>query len=72
MNLDFLKLPTDEQRLYIEQAAIQRNIPPVIMEKDFFVCWLLSILFKSEFAESLVFKGGHFPIKNIWCNQSVF
>src|SRR3990167_9413143 len=28
------------------------------MEKDFFVCWLLSILFESEFAESLVFKGG--------------
>jgi predicted nucleotidyltransferase component of viral defense system len=28
------------------------------MEKDFFVCWLLSILFESEFADSLVFKGG--------------
>src|SRR5215468_7174793 len=28
------------------------------MEKDFFVCWLLSILFESEFSESLVFKGG--------------
>lgn len=50
MKLDFLKLPSDERRLYIEQAAIQRNISPVIMEKDFFVCWLLSILFESEFA----------------------
>ena len=58
MKLDFLKLPSDERCLYIEQAAIQRNISPVIMEKDFFVCWLLSILFESEFAESLVFKGG--------------
>jgi hypothetical protein len=58
VKLDFLKLPSDERRLYIEQAAIQRNISPVIMEKDFFVCWLLSILFESEFAESLVFKGG--------------
>src|SRR5690349_10751411 len=28
------------------------------MEKDFFVCWLLSILFESQFADSLVFKGG--------------
>ena len=28
------------------------------MEKDFLVCWLLSILFESEFADSLVFKGG--------------
>jgi predicted nucleotidyltransferase component of viral defense system len=58
VNLDFLKLPSDERRLYIEQAAIRRNISPVIMEKDFFVCWLLNILFKSQFADSLVFKGG--------------
>lgn len=58
MKLDFLELPSDERRLYIEQAAIQRNISPVIMEKDFFVCWLLSILFESQFADSLVFKGG--------------
>lgn len=58
MKLDFLKLSSDERRLYIEQAAIQRNISPVIMEKDFFVCWLLSILFESQFADNLVFKGG--------------
>lgn len=58
MKFDFIKLPSDERRLYIEQAAIQRNIDPVIIEKDFFVCWLLSILFKSQFADRLVFKGG--------------
>lgn len=28
------------------------------MEKDFFVCLLLNILFESKFADSLVFKGG--------------
>lgn len=58
MKLEFLELPSDERRLYIEQAAIQRNVSPVIMEKDFWVCWLLDILFQSEFANSLVFKGG--------------
>lgn len=58
MKLDFLKLSSDERRLYIEQAAFQRNVSPVIMEKDFWVCWLLNILFKSKFADSLVFKGG--------------
>lgn len=31
---------------------------PVILEKDFWVSWLLGILFESEFAGSLVFKGG--------------
>jgi len=58
MKLAFLQLPAEERRLYIEQAATRRNVSPVIMEKDFWVCWLLGILFESEFAGSLVFKGG--------------
>jgi len=58
MNIEFLKFPSNERRLYIEQAAIQKNVSPVILEKDFFVCLLLRILFESEFAGSLVFKGG--------------
>ena len=58
MNLGFFKLPPNERRLYIEQAALRRNVSPVVMEKDFWVCWLLGILFESEFAGSLVFKGG--------------
>jgi len=58
MRLYFLELPEGERRLYIEQAAIRRNVSPVILEKDFWVCWLLGIIFESEFAGSLVFKGG--------------
>jgi hypothetical protein len=58
MKLGFLALPEDERRLYIEQAAIRRSLSPIILEKDFWVCWLLGILFESEFAGSLVFKGG--------------
>ena len=58
MKLGFLDLPADERRLYIEQAAVRRNVSPVVLEKDFWVCWLLGVLFESEFAGSLVFKGG--------------
>ena len=58
MRLGFLDLPDDERRLFISQAAVQRNVSPVVLEKDFWVCWLLGVLFKSEFASSLVFKGG--------------
>ena len=58
MRLSFLELPPSERRLYIEQGATRRNVSPVILEKDFWVCWLLGILFESEFAGSLVFKGG--------------
>ncbi len=58
MKLNFLDLPADERRLYLEQAALRRNVSAVLLEKDFWVCWLLGILFESEFADSLVFKGG--------------
>jgi Nucleotidyl transferase AbiEii toxin, Type IV TA system len=58
MKLGFLELPPAERRLYLEQSAIRRNLSPVILEKDFWVCWLLGVLFESEFADSLVFKGG--------------
>lgn len=58
MNLGFLELPDSERRLYIEQAAVRRDASAVVLEKDFWVCWLLSLLFESEFRNSLVFKGG--------------
>lgn len=58
MRLEFLRLPADERRVYIEQAAVLKDVPPLILEKDFWVCWTLGVLFASEFADSLVFKGG--------------
>ena len=58
MKLSFLDLQPQERRLYIEQAAVRRNVSAVVIEKDFWVCWLLGILFGSEFSGSLVFKGG--------------
>jgi hypothetical protein len=56
MKLGFLELPAEERRLYIEQAAARRSVSPVMLEKDFWVCWLLGILFESEFGGNLVFK----------------
>jgi hypothetical protein len=58
MKLGFLELSLDERRVYFEQASLRRNVSAVILEKDFWVCWLLAILFDSEFASALVFKGG--------------
>jgi len=54
----FLNLTPDDRRLVFEQAAVRTNLSPVILEKDYWVCWLLGALFESDFAESLVFKGG--------------
>lgn len=58
MRLGFLELPAEERRLYIEQAAARRNVSAVMLEKDFWVSWLLGVLFGSDFGGALVFKGG--------------
>ncbi len=59
MHLAFLKLSADERGLYLQQAALNRGLHPSIMEKDFWVCWLLGVLFSHpEFKDILVFKGG--------------
>ena len=49
MRLSFLELPGHERRLYFEQAAARRGLSAVVLEKDFWVCWLLDVLFRSEF-----------------------
>ena len=58
MRLEFLRLSPDERRVYIEEAAVRKNLLPVIIEKDFWVSWMLGILFASEFSDAFVFKGG--------------
>lgn len=58
MNLGFLGLPPAERKVYIEEAASRRALSPVLLEKDFWVCWMLGVLFRASFSDSIVFKGG--------------
>jgi len=58
VRLKFFTLPESERRLYVEEAAARRNVPPVMLEKDFWVCWVLAVLFGSSVRDVLVFKGG--------------
>ena len=58
MNLEFLTLPRDERNEIITECSARLGVPAVITEKDFWVCWMLGVLFQSSFADSLVFKGG--------------
>ena len=58
MMLAFLELAAGERKVYIDEAAARLGLAPVIVEKDFWVCWLLSILFQSSFRDAIVFKGG--------------
>ncbi|MCK9391269.1 MAG: nucleotidyl transferase AbiEii/AbiGii toxin family protein [Syntrophales bacterium] len=55
----FIKIPNNEQQLYFEQAQSRLGLPPVSIEKDFWVCWTLWKLFNlPEWGKQLVFKGG--------------
>lgn len=44
MTLAFLELPAGERKVYIDEAAARRGLAPVIVEKDFWVCWLRRFL----------------------------
>lgn len=55
----FLKQAVEERRAVFEEAANRLGLPAVSVEKDFWVCWTLGVLFGLEgIGESLVFKGG--------------
>lgn len=54
----FLSLPETHRRDAIIQTAAQLHMEPAAVEKDFWVCWVLQRLFRSELADSIIFKGG--------------
>lgn len=56
---NFARLGADDRRAFITEAASRRNLTPVIIEKDFWVCWTLRRLTRSEdLAGHITFKGG--------------
>jgi len=52
----FLDLPLEEQKLLLSAAEERLGFPDYIVEKDFWVCWILEQLF--ELPLQMVFKGG--------------
>ncbi len=55
----FVSLDIKDKRAYFEVAAANLNIMPQLIEKDFWVCWILKILFSlPETGTHLTFKGG--------------
>lgn len=50
---------TDEQKLQIlEQVENSIGLPAFVVEKDWWVCAVLKAVFQSEYADSVIFKGG--------------
>ena len=55
----FVSLDAKDKRAYFEVAAANLNIMPQLVEKDFWVCWILKVLFSlPEVGGHLTFKGG--------------
>jgi len=55
----FVLLTHKDKRAYFEVAAANLNIMPQLVEKDFWVCWILKTLFSlPEIGTHLTFKGG--------------
>jgi hypothetical protein len=59
MNSPFLALSVGDRKLAFDNAALTLHLNAVILEKDFWVSWMLGLLFaQAELAPFLVFKGG--------------
>ena len=57
--IKFANLPAAERQLYFEQTAERMNLPSHLIEKDFWVCFTLKVLFDlDDFKDHLTFKGG--------------
>lgn len=55
----FVSLDAKNKRAYFDVAAAKLNIMPQLIEKDFWVCWILKVLFSlPEVGGHLTFKGG--------------
>lgn len=57
---ELLKLSDQEKTQYFTEATArsEKIKDPVVIEKDFWVCWTLDKIFKSELAPHVIFKGG--------------
>jgi hypothetical protein len=55
----FATLPQAERALIVNQVAGRAGVAPLIVEKDFWVCWALGRIFSTPVvAPHVVFKGG--------------
>jgi len=56
---EFVRQSPEERRLVFEEASDRLGLPAASIEKDFWVCWTLGVLFGLEgIGGALVFKGG--------------
>lgn len=56
---EFARRPQEDRLAFINEAAARRDVTPIIIEKDFWVCWTLRRMMTIPvLADNLTFKGG--------------
>src|SRR3546814_9677604 len=56
---EFARRPAEDRRAFIDEAAARRDLTPIIIEKDFWVCWTLRrLVMCPDLAGHMTFKGG--------------
>jgi hypothetical protein len=64
----FAKLPASDRLAYFQQTAALMGLSVQIVEKDFWVCWVLAQLFSlPKIGVHLTFKGG-LPVEGLLCH----
>jgi len=56
--IEWLKIEVERKKQVYQQVGASEGLPSVAIEKDFWVTFVLQTVFKLEFSEHLVFKGG--------------
>jgi hypothetical protein len=54
----YFDLSASDKNNLLETAAERSGLPPHLLEKDIWLVWVLSALFRSELGPDLTFKGG--------------
>ena len=56
---EFINLSIDDKKFVIEETALKYKLTPQIIEKDFWISYILKFLFnESKYKNYLTFKGG--------------
>lgn len=54
----WINLPLDRQQQVLQQVSTTTGYPTYAIEKDWWVCVVLRAVFQTEYADSIIFKGG--------------
>lgn len=69
----FAKKPDAERHDIFTEAASRRDVQPIVIEKDFWVCWTLKRLFiDPKIGPHLTFKGGTSLSKAYGSHRALF